>query len=90
MTGITKDDLLVVRWCDREDGHHADHADHYEPPTDEEFDRLAREAGYVKPFHRVEVPLDLSTMDATDRAKALRALLTDECEACEDRRRSEF
>lgn len=83
MSDITRDDLYVA------DGSLWDAEVHQ--VTDEEFDRLAREAGYTKlgvhidpllTSERYDVMDWLRDIRGPDRAKALRVLLTDECDEC--------
>ena len=50
--------------------------------TDEEFDRIAREQGYVKPDDRMSWSDWWGRFVQQHSAKALRALLTDKCPAC--------
>lgn len=80
MGDITRDDLRVNL------GPYVyGQGDPCEPITDEEFDRLAREAGYTNPGDAIHYDVMdwLRDVAGPDRAEVLRALLTDECETCE-------
>ena len=77
---ITRDDLCVDLEGPPDCGHEScmeSRETTVRPVTDEEFDRLAQEAGYVKAHIRGQ-----RYVVGSSRSKALRALLTDECEPC--------
>lgn len=79
---ITRDDLRVKQNPDYDETF----VTYHRIVTDEEFDRLARKNGY---FHDQDVGATVRQESAlrwiTDNpAKALRALLTDECDNCTD------